>query len=133
MSKFTSIEELFNTAEQSVGPPTEGGDGNQELRVFQPDRGIDLTYNNPNFTGQSDTSTSTQILEERDNRQTLGTVTLNNRDYWENSNFDESIFQSYEKLHRPFHIQYLELFYFLDSSSNLMPSVVLILFPPNSL
>ena len=97
MSKFTSIEELFNTAEQSVGPPTEGGDGNQELRVFQPDRGIDLTYNNPNFTGQSDTSTSTQILEERDNRQTLGTVTLNNRDYWENSNFDESIFQSYVK------------------------------------
>ena len=97
MSKFTSIEELFNTAEQSVGPPTEGGDGNQELRVFQPDRGIDVTYNNPNFTGQSDTSTSTQILEERDNRQTLGTVTLNNRDYWENSNFDESIFQSYVK------------------------------------
>ena len=97
MSKFTSIEELFNTAEQSVGPPTEGGDGNQELRVFQPDRGIDLTYNNPNFTGQSDTPNSTQVLEQRDNRQTLGTVTLNNRDYWENSNFDESIFQSYVK------------------------------------
>tara|TARA_R100000773_G_scaffold36710_1_gene31700 strand:- start:244 stop:2208 length:1965 start_codon:yes stop_codon:yes gene_type:complete len=97
MSKFTSIEELFNTAEQSVGPPTEGGDGNPQLRVFQPDRGIDVTYNNPNFTGQSDTPTSTQVLQERDNRQTLGTVTLNNRDYWENSNFDESIFQSYVK------------------------------------
>tara|TARA_Y100001938_G_scaffold25933_1_gene34663 strand:+ start:1846 stop:3585 length:1740 start_codon:yes stop_codon:yes gene_type:complete len=99
MSKFTSIEELFNTAEQSVGPPTEGGNGNQELRVFQPDRGIDLTYNNPNFINSSSLEfpNSTKVTQENDNRQTLGTVTLNNRDYWENSNFDESIFQSYVK------------------------------------
>ena len=97
MSKFTSIEELFNTTEQSVGPPTEGGDGNEQLRVFQPDRGIDVTYNNPNFTGQSDTPNSTQVLEERDNRQTLGTFNLNNRDFWEASNYNENTFQSYIK------------------------------------
>ena len=64
MSKFTSIEELFNTAEQSVGPPTEGGDGNQELRVFQPDRGIDLTYNNPNFQEIIDNRTPQEIISE---------------------------------------------------------------------
>tara|TARA_R100001443_G_scaffold3476_2_gene10891 strand:+ start:2748 stop:4487 length:1740 start_codon:yes stop_codon:yes gene_type:complete len=99
MSKFTSIEELFDTAEQSVGPPTEGGNGNEQLRVFQPDRGIDLTYNNPNFINSSsfEFPNSTKVTEERDNRQTLGTFTLNNRDYWENSNFDENIFQSYVK------------------------------------
>ena len=99
MSKFTSIEELFDTAEQSVGPPTEGGNGNEQLRVFQPDRGIDLTYNNPNFINSSsfEFPNSTKVTEERDNRQTLGTVTLNNRDYWENSNFDENVFQSYVK------------------------------------
>ena len=97
MSKFTSIEELFDTAEQSIGPPTEGSDGNPQLRVFQPDRGIDVTYNNPNFTGQSDTPTSTQVLEERDNRQTLGTFNLNNRDFWEASNYNENTFQSYIK------------------------------------
>ena len=97
MSKFTSIEELFDTAEQSVGPPTEGSDGNPQLRVFQPDRGIDVTYNNPNFTGQSDTPNSTQVLEERDNRQTLGTFNLNNRDFWEASNYNENTFQSYIK------------------------------------
>ena len=97
MSKFTSIEELFDTAEQSVGPPTEGGDGNEQLRVFQPDRGIDVTYNNPNFTGQSDTPNSTQVLEQRDNRQTLGTFNLNNRDFWEASNYNENTFQSYIK------------------------------------
>jgi len=99
MSKFTTIEELFNTAEQSVGPPTEGGNGNEQLRVFQPDRGIDLTYNNPNYTESSsfEFPNSTKVIEERDNRQTLGTITLNNRDYWENSNFDESSFQSYTR------------------------------------
>ena len=97
MSKFTSIEELFDTAEQSVGPPTEGSDGNPQLRVFQPDRGIDVTYNNPNFTGQSDTPNSTNVLEERDNRQTLGTFNLNNRDFWEASNYNENTFQSYIK------------------------------------
>ena len=32
MAKFTSIEELFDTAEQSVGPPTEGGNGNDPIR-----------------------------------------------------------------------------------------------------
>ena len=99
MSKFTSIEELFDTAEQSVGPPTEGGNGNEQLRVFQPNRGIDLTYNNPNFVDSSsfEFPNSTKVTEERDNRQTLGTVTLNNRDYWENSNFNENSFQSYVK------------------------------------
>ena len=97
MSKFTSIEELFDTAEQSIGPPTEGSDGNPQLRVFQPDRGIDVTYNNPNFTGQSDTPNSTNVLEERDNRQTLGTFNLNNRDFWEASNYNENTFQSYIK------------------------------------
>ena len=97
MSKFTSIEELFDTAEQSIGPPTEGSDGNPQLRVFQPDRGIDVTYNNPNFTGQSDTPNSTSALEERDNRQTLGTFNLNNRDFWEASNYNENTFQSYIK------------------------------------
>ena len=98
MAKFTSIEELFDTAEQSVGGnPSEGGDGNEQLRVFQSDRGIDVSYNNPNFTGQTDIPDSTEILEERDNRQTLGTFNLNNRDFWEASNYNENTFQSYIK------------------------------------
>ena len=100
MAKFTNIDQLFDVAEQSIGGnPTEGGDGNEQLRVFQPDRGIDVTYNNPNYTYSSslDFPHSTKVTEERDNRQTLGTFTFNNRDFWENSNFDENTFDSYLK------------------------------------
>ena len=36
-----------------------------------------------------------KIVEDFDKRIPLGTYTLNNRDFWENNNFNESTFQSY--------------------------------------
>jgi len=141
MPKFTSIEGLFNQAEQSVGPyivdeeetsniepmpsnppvgfnpmtnpmtgtlspqgqwswngvsmawvavETEGNIGSSELIVFQPEKGIDITYKNPIVNNDS-----TEIIEDRDGRKKLGTLTLNNRDFWENINFNEDSFQPF--------------------------------------
>ena len=43
MATFTKIEDLFDTFPQSVGGlPTEGGNGNDDVRIFQPDRGLDI-------------------------------------------------------------------------------------------
>ena len=37
MAIFTKAEDLFPSAEQSVGGnPTEGGNGNESVRIFQP-------------------------------------------------------------------------------------------------
>ena len=38
-----------------------------------------------------------KICPSNDRRISLGTYTLNNRDYWENNNFNESTFQPYLK------------------------------------
>ena len=90
MPKFTSIEGLFNQAEQSVGPYTEGNELNEILRVFQPEQGIDVLYRNP-----LENNDSTEIVDDMDGRIKLGTFTLNNRGFWEDINFNESTFQPY--------------------------------------
>ena len=90
MPKFTSIEGLFNQAEQSVGPYTEGNELNEILRVFQPEQGIDVLYRNPLVNNDS-----TEIVDDMDGRIKLGTFTLNNRGFWEDINFNESTFQPY--------------------------------------
>ena len=75
---------------QSVGPFTSGDSESNILGVFEPKQGRELTYLNPiQNTG------STEIVEDFDKRIPLGTYTLNNRDFWENNNFNESTFQSY--------------------------------------
>jgi len=75
---------------QSVGPFTDGNSESNRLGVFEPKQGRELTYLNPiQNTG------STEIVEDFDKRIPLGTYTLNNRDFWENNNFNESTFQSY--------------------------------------
>ena len=91
MAKFTKADEI--DIPQSVGYYTDGDpDVSEVLQVFQPHQGRDLIYKNPNFhDGITDISASL------DNRIPLGTYTLNNRDYWENNNFNESTFQSYLK------------------------------------
>ena len=76
---------------QSVGPFTSGDPNSSErLQVFEPEQGRDLVYLNP-----LNNSGSTEIVEEHDKRIPLGTYTLNNRDYWENNNFNESTFKPY--------------------------------------
>jgi len=90
MAKFTSIEGLFNQAEQSVGPYTSGNEGSSELIVFQPEQGIDITYKNPLVNVNS-----TKIVEDRDSRIKLGTFTLNDIGFWEDANFNKSTFQPY--------------------------------------
>ena len=89
--KFTKADEI--EVQQSVGPKT-GGDVNLSniLDVFEPHQGRDLIYLNPKFNNGS-----TEITQSNDRRIPLGTYTLNNRDYWENNNFNESTFQSYLK------------------------------------
>jgi len=91
MATFTKADEI--DIPQSVGPRT-GGDVNLSniLDVFQPHQGRDLIYKNPKFNNGS-----TEIIQSNDRRIPLGTYTLNNRDYWENNNFNESTFQSYLK------------------------------------
>ena len=51
MANFEKAEELFNQFkdEQSVGGQhTEGNEGTGYLRIFQPDRGLDVTIKNVN-------------------------------------------------------------------------------------
>ena len=91
MAKFTKADEI--DVLQSVGHYTDGNpDESLVLQVFQPHQGRDLLYKNPKFN-----SGSTEITQSNDRRIPLGTYTLNNRDYWENNNFNESTFQSYVK------------------------------------
>ena len=89
MATFTKADEI--DIPQSVGPRT-GGDVNLSniLDVFQPHQGRDLIYKNPKFNNGS-----TEITQSNDRRIPLGTYTLNNRDYWENNNLNESTFQPY--------------------------------------
>ena len=71
---------------QSVGPYTDDlGANSPWRRVFQPKQGRDLTVLNPEFSANNGKTT---IVEERDGRFSLGTYTLNNRDFWENLTFD---------------------------------------------
>ena len=99
MAKFTTIEDLFNTNQSIGGEPTEGGNGNEVLRFYKPESGIDVTYRNPNFSNSSslDQPHATSVVENRDMRRTLGTFTFNNRGFWEDSNFNDKTFQSFIK------------------------------------
>ena len=91
MPKFTTPDNLYTQIDkQSVGPYTEGNELNENLRVFQPEQGIDIVYKNPLVNNDS-----TEISASFDDRQTLGTITLNNRGFWEDINFNESTFQPY--------------------------------------
>ena len=98
MAQFTTIEELFNEykLEQSIGgAPTEGGTGNEIVRIFQPDRGLDVLIKNVNYEARDEDDFTTGVTDSFDERQNLGTITLNNRDHWENLNFNENNFQPY--------------------------------------
>ena len=73
--------------EQSVGPYTDEivvENPPSQREVFQPKQGRDLRvlYPNENYGSAS-------IVEELDGRFSLGTYTLNNRDFWENLTFDK--------------------------------------------
>ncbi len=85
MPKFSSIENLFNEVNQSIGPYEETND--DQRVVVDRTRGIDLKY--------EIVDNIPQIIEENDLRKTLGTFTLNNRDYWEGINYNQSTFQPY--------------------------------------
>jgi len=93
MPKFTVTEELFNTVDdlgQSIGGPNHTIPSGDNNIVVSKERGLELEYENPfNYGG------STTIVEELDLRKTLGTITLNNRDYWENINYNQSTFTPY--------------------------------------
>ena len=89
------MADTFNFAdivlEQSVGPYTDEilNDENppSQREVFQPKQGRDLTVLNPDIFPNNGETT---IVEERDGRFSLGTYTLNNRDFWENLTFDKT-------------------------------------------
>ena len=96
MAIFTKAEDLFSSAEQSVGGnPTEGGNGNESVRIFQPDRGLDVLIPNVGYLDREEGDFSTGVSASFDGRKTLGTITLNNRDFWENSNYNENTFGPY--------------------------------------
>ena len=96
MAIFTKAEDLFPSAEQSVGGnPTEGGNGNESVRIFQPDRGLDVLIPNVGYLDREEGDFSTGVSASFDGRKTLGTITLNNRDFWENSNYNENTFGPY--------------------------------------
>ena len=96
MAIFTKAEDLFPSAEQSVGGnPTEGGNGNESVRIFQPDRGLDVLIPNVGYLDREEGDFSTGVIEDNDGRKALGTITLNNRDFWENSNYNEDTFGPY--------------------------------------
>jgi hypothetical protein len=64
MPKFTTPDNLYTQIDkQSVGPYTEGNELNENLRVFQPEQGIDIVYKNPLVNNDS-----TEIVEDRDSR-----------------------------------------------------------------
>ena len=74
--------------EQSVGPYTDEivvENPPSQREVFQPKQGRDLRvlYPEENYGSAS-------IVEELDGRFSLGTYTLNNRDFWENLTFDKT-------------------------------------------
>ena len=49
MATFTTAFNLFSLDEQSIGDdPIEGGNANEEIRIFQPDRGVDILVKNVN-------------------------------------------------------------------------------------
>ena len=98
MTQFTKIEDLFNQFrdDQSIGGvPTEGDTGNEVVRIFQPDRGLDVLIKNVNHDARDVEDFTTGVTDSFDERQKLGTTTLNNRDYWENLNFNSNNFQPY--------------------------------------
>ena len=93
MAKFTVTEELFNVVDdfgQSLGGPNHTVPSGDDNIVISKERGLELQYENPfNYEGR------TAIIEELDLRKTLGTITLNNRDYWESINYNKSTFTPY--------------------------------------
>ena len=96
MGTFTKAEDLFGSANQSIGGnPTEGGNGNEAVRIFQPDRGLDVLIKNMEFVNRDEDDLSTGITSDMDGRRKLGTITLNNRDFWENNNYNENTFSPY--------------------------------------
>ena len=98
MTQFTKIEDLFNQFkdDQSIGGhPTEGSTGNEFVRIFQPDRGLDVVIKNINYGLKQEDDFTIFVSASFDERQELGTTTLNNRDYWENLNFNSNNFQPY--------------------------------------
>ena len=101
MANFETAEELFDQFknQQSVGGQhTEGNDGTGYLRIFQPDRGLDVTIKNVNDMYRDPEDFSTDLAQDsgsRDARKTLGTITLNDRGFWEDINFNESTYQPY--------------------------------------
>ena len=91
MATFTTPFNLFSLDEQSIGDdPIEGGNANEEIRIFQPDRGVDILVKNVNNIQRDSGDFSTGVTLDNDGRRRLGTITLNNRDFWENSNYNEN-------------------------------------------
>ena len=69
MAQFTTIEELFNEykLEQSIGgAPTEGGTGNEIVRIFQPDRGLDVLIKNVNYEARDEDDFTTGVTDSFD-------------------------------------------------------------------
>ena len=95
MAIFTKAEDLFELFDQSVGGnPIEGGNvGYETKRIFQPEAGLDVEVKNPSYLDTADDEFPTGVVNYIDRRRILGTITLNDRDWWENSNFNEQSFQ----------------------------------------
>ena len=55
---------------------------------------MDVLIKNVNYDARVSDRT-TGVTDSFDERQKLGTITLNNRDYWENLNFNSNNFQPY--------------------------------------
>ena len=97
MAIFTKAEDLFELFNQSVGGnPIEGSNpGYENNRIFQPEAGLDVITKNSNYIDTAEDEYPTGVVNYNDRRRVLGTITLNNRDWWENSNYNEKSFQPY--------------------------------------
>ena len=97
MAIFTKAEDLFELFDQSVGgDPIEGGTPSYETRrIYQPNAGLDVVVKNPSWINTAEDEYPTGVVNYIDKRKILGTITVNNRDWWENSNYDEQSFQPY--------------------------------------
>jgi hypothetical protein len=97
MAIFTKAEDLFGLFNQSVGGDAiQGGQpGYETRRFFQPEVGLDVEVKNPGYLDKQIDSWPTDVVNYIDTRRILGTITLNNRDWWENSNYNENSFQPY--------------------------------------
>ena len=109
MAKFTKTEDLFdyvNTTGQTIGPVNNGtmgsiyNGGTRNLGVFYPERGQNIKFRNPQDPDSNEPwadagAGSSHIIEDYDGRESLGTITINERGDWPDVNYNPATLSPY--------------------------------------